>query len=113
MWPTKLEVAGLVWTICKIIHLIDNSPLATIVYTYHLASIEVMKQTSLTSSSVDRLNLRLVQVSQYLSHFNLEVRYKPEKRHTVPDALSRLMNSSATERGAVTSEERTLDDVFG
>ena len=72
-----------------------------------------MKQTSLTSSSVDRLNLRSVQSSQYLSHFNLEVRYKPGKRHTIPDALSRLMNSSATERGAVTSEEGTLDDIFG
>ena len=112
-WSTDLEVAGLVWPIRKIRHLIDNSLLAVIVFTDHSATVGFVKQTSLTSSSVDKFNLRLLQASQYLSQFNLEVRYKPVKQHTVPDALSRLINNSATERGAMTSEEEILDEVFG
>ena len=110
-WPTELEVAGLVWTIRKIRHLIDGSPLPTIVYTDHSATASIVRHTSLRSSSVDKLNLRLVRASQYLSQFNLDVRHKPGKQHTVPDALSRLMNLSAKEKGATTSDEGTLDEV--
>ena len=43
IWPTELEVAGLVWAIRKIRHLFDNSPLATIVYTDHSATVGIVK----------------------------------------------------------------------
>lgn len=41
-----------------------------------------------------RLNLRLVQASQFLQQFKLEVRHKPGKEHIIPDALSRLANTA-------------------
>lgn len=52
------------------------------------------------------MNLRLVRASQYLSQFELDVRYKPGKQHIVPDTLSRL---TSTEHAPPT---QTLDDIL-
>lgn len=51
-WPTELEVVGLVWTIRKIRHMIDNSPRATIVYTDHSATAGIAKERLLLSRGV-------------------------------------------------------------
>ena len=40
--------------------------------------------------STKKLNLRLIRASEYLQRFRLDVRYKPGKSNTVPDALSSL-----------------------
>jgi len=66
-WPTELEVACLVWTVKKICHMINGSLADTVVWTDHSATIQIMKQTTLTSSSTDKLNLRLIRASQYCS----------------------------------------------
>ena len=90
-WPTELEVAGLVWVVRKTRHLINSSRKPpTIIYTDYSAAVPISKQTSMTSSSTDKLNLRLVQASQYLSQFNIQIRYKAGKANVVPDALLRL-----------------------
>lgn len=41
-----------------------------------------------------RMNVRLVRASQFLRQFRLIVRYKPEKEHILPDALSRLASAN-------------------
>lgn len=89
-WPTELEVAGLVWTVRRVRHMIEASAYPVIVYTDHSATTGIVQQTKLSSSSVDKLNLRLVRASTYLSQFRLNVRHKPGAHHVVPDALSRL-----------------------
>lgn len=61
-----------------------------IVYADHSAAVPISKQTSLKTTSTDKLNLRLVRASQYLSAFNIELRHKAGKTNIVPDALSRL-----------------------
>lgn len=50
----------------------------------------ILRQTTLSISSINKLNLRLVRVFQYLSKFNLFIRYKVEKTNIVFDVLSRL-----------------------
>ena len=78
-WPTELETAGLVWLVKRIKHLIvaqkSNSPgnPRVTVYTDHSATTSIVKQTKLTTSSTDKLNLRLVRALMYLSQFNLDV----------------------------------------
>ena len=89
-WPTELEVAGIVWVVKKIRHMIESNRKRVTVYTDHSAAVPISKQTSLNTTSTDKLNLRLVRASQYLSSFNLELRHKAGKSNTVPDALSRL-----------------------
>ena len=89
-WPTELEMAGLVWVVRRARHLIEASRHPTIVFTDHAANTGIAKQTTLSSSNTDKLNLRLVRASTYLSQFRLDVRYRPGKKHVIPDALSRL-----------------------
>ena len=89
-WPTELEMAGLVWVVRKARHIIEASQHPTIVFTDHAANASIAKQTTLSSSNTDKLNLRLVRASAYLSQFQLDVRYRPGKRHILPDVLSRL-----------------------
>lgn len=96
-WPTELEVAGIVWAVKKIRHLIESSEVPpVIVYTDHSAAVPIARQTTLTTSSTDKLNLRLVRASQYLSMFPLSIRHKSGKSNIVPDALSRLPSTNVT-----------------
>ena len=64
-----------------------------IIYTDHSVAILISKQTTLITSNIDKLNLRLVRVSQYLFSFNLIVRHKVDKVNVVSNALSRLQAS--------------------
>ncbi len=89
-WPTELEVAGLVWVIKKVRHMVESSKKPTIVFTDHAATVQIAKQSSLNTTSIDKLNLRLVRASEYLQRFPLDIHHKQGKANIVPDALSRL-----------------------
>ena len=107
-WPTELEIAGFVWTIKKVRHLVESSRQPVIVQTDHSAILDIMKQSSITStSSTLRLNVRLIRASQFLRQFRLDVRHKPGKEHIVPDALSRLASSKS-----MLSEDHSELDVL-
>ena len=63
----------------------------TIIYTDYGSTLPITKQTTLTTSSTVRLNLRVVRVLEYIQRFrNIEFRYKLGAQHIVPNALSRL-----------------------
>jgi hypothetical protein len=62
-WPTELEVAGLVWVLRKISHTVQSSKKPPIFFTDHSATVSIAKQTSLSTSSTEKLNLRLVRAS--------------------------------------------------
>ena len=94
-WPTELEIAGFVWVVKKVRHIIKLSKSSVIIQTDYSAIINILQQSSITSTtSTMRLNLRLVRASQFLQQFKLDVRYKPGKEHIIPDALSRLASAN-------------------
>ena len=93
-WPTELEVAGVVWMVKKTHHFLHACKAPTIIFTDHAAAVGLSNQTSLvTTTCTDKLNLKLVRASAYLSQFRLRVIYRPGKIHFVPDALSRLQGA--------------------
>ena len=70
--------------------MVESAP-KTMVYTDHGSALPITKQTTLSTSSTIRLNLRVVRASEYIQRFrNIEFRHKPGAQHIVPDALSRL-----------------------
>lgn len=90
-WPTELEIAGFVWVLKKVRHMVESSKHSIKVQTDHSAILDIMRQNSIVSTtSTMRMNVRLVRASQFLRQFNLDVRHKPGKEHILPDALSRL-----------------------
>ena len=110
-WPTELEIAGFVWTIKKVRHLVESSTHPVIVQTDHSAILDIMKQSSITSTtSTLRMNVRLVRASQFLRQFQLNVRHKPGKDHIVPDALSRLASATTT---GLAEDYSELDALYG
>ena len=46
----------------------------------------------MTTFLINKLNLRLIRVSNYIQRFNLNIRHKSKKQHVVSNALSRLTN---------------------
>ena len=113
-WPTELEISAIVWVVKKTRHMIEsNQKPPVIVYTDHSAAIPISKQTTLNTTSTDKLNLRLIRASQYLSAFNLELRHKAGKSNTVPDALSRLPQATKATSQASDQSEGALDALYG
>ena len=65
-WFTELETAVLMWIVCKTHHIIETSDKSktTVVFTDHLTTILIVKQTYLiTMINTDKLNLQLVHTS--------------------------------------------------
>lgn len=65
-WPTELKMAGLAWVIKKARHMVEAAEQPTIIYTDHSALVSIVRQTSLSTASVEKLNLRLVRASEFL-----------------------------------------------
>ena len=106
-WPTEMEVACMVWTVRKLRHMLEGCQSPPIIYTDHASTAGIVNQTHLGSSATDKLNLRLIRASQYLSQFSLEIRHRTGKSNVIPDALSRLprMQPSAP-------QEEIRDETF-
>lgn len=70
-WPTQLEIAGTVWVVRKIRHMIESAKQPPIViYTDHGLILDIAKQSDITTSmSTTRTNLQLVRASKFLSRF--------------------------------------------
>lgn len=87
-------MAALVWVLRKMRHYIQSGERPVIVRTDHIANKDIARQKTLQTTSTGKMNLRLVNASQYISSFgNIDVRHVPGKRDLIPDALSRLINN--------------------
>ena len=69
----------------------------------------IASQTSLTTSFTDKLNLRLVRISDYIQRFDLDIRHKSGKQHIVSDALFRLASDNVN---APNHDDGELDALF-
>ena len=58
-----------------------------IIFIDYLVITSIIKQIKLFTSFTDKLNVRLIQIFQYLLQFFLNVRYKSEHTYIVSDIL--------------------------
>jgi hypothetical protein len=108
-WSTELKIADIVFIIRKIRHMIESSKKLTILFTDHEFALNIVKQTSLIITSIDRLNLRLIRAFEYIQRFNLIIKHKSNKQHIVSDALSRLVSENDDSN---TLESKELNALF-
>ena len=80
----------------------------SIVYTNHEATLKIFKQTTLTTFSIDKLNLRIVRVFNNIQKFHFIIRHKSEKRHIISDAFSRLLTTKSFDSNYVNEELKVL-----
>ena len=93
-WFIELKIVDIVWIIRKIKHMIEFIEIfSAIVYIDHSTVVFISRQIIFIIFSSDKLNLRLVKVSQYLFDFNLFIKHKVDKINVVSDALSRLQTN--------------------
>ena len=60
----------------------------TVIYTNYNVVLRITKQITLTTSSTNKLNLRLIRASNYIQRFrNIEFRYKLDLRYIVSNIL--------------------------
>ena len=70
--------------------MIMNSTHSVVIYIDHVVNSVIINQIKLISSSVDKLNLKLIRAFTYLSQFRLRVFHRIDKSNIVSDVLSRL-----------------------
>ena len=93
-WSIELKIADIVWVIRKIKHMIEFIEIfSIIVYIDHSTVVSISRQIIFIIFSSDKLNLRLIRISQYLFDFNLFIRHKIDKINVVSDALSKLQTN--------------------
>lgn len=90
--------------------MIKFSKLPTLIFTDHSAALGIGKQTLLSTLLINKLNLRLIRIFEYLQRFNIEIYHKPGKQHIVPDTLSQLTSINSDKKPVFIKDE--LDILF-
>jgi hypothetical protein len=80
-----------------------------LIFTNHIVIARIINQTSLSILNTNKLNLRLIRVSHYLSSMLIEIRIKSRKLHLISDALFRLF--TLTENRNDREDEAILKDL--
>jgi hypothetical protein len=107
-WSIELEIADIVFIIRKIRHAIKSFKKSIILFTNHEIALSITKQTSLVITFIDKLNLRLIWVFEYIQRFNVIIKHKSDKQHIVSNALSRL----DSENNELISNSKKLNALF-
>ena len=93
-------------------HIVEISSNKTIVYIDHEFALDIVNQTTITTISIDKFNLRFVRVSNYIQRFNFDIRHKSNKQHIVFDVLSRLINDNINASMIKNFNENEFDVLF-
>ena len=80
----------------------------TIIFTNHDVVLNIIKQISMTTIFIDKLNFRFVRVSDYIQRFDVELRHKSDKQHIVSNVLFRFVNINID----IASNEKELNVLF-
>lgn len=83
------------------------------IFTNYFANSFIVRQTTLISSNIDKLNLRLVRAFIYLSQFRLNVKYYFDKLYVILDVLLHLLaTKSSIEANFDNLETFDLDNYY-
>ena len=107
-WSIEMKIADIIWILRKIRHLIESFISFIVIYINHDVTLDIIKQITFSFSSTNKLNFRLVRVSDYIQRFDLNIRHKSNKSHLVSNVLFKLINLNDSQ----TSSKEELDAFF-
>ena len=90
----------------QIRHMIETSKYIIIIYIDHVVNSSITCQIKFINNNVDKLNIKLIRVSIYLSQFRLNVRYKSKRFYIILDAFNRLST-----RNIMFSDKNNVFDI--
>ena len=94
----------------KIQHFIDFAKIKfIIIFIDHDAALNIAKQINMIIALTNKLNLRLIQTSDYIQRFELKFRHRSKKQYVVSDVFFRLFNTNVE---ANASFEEELNALF-
>ena len=102
-WSTKLKMTTFVWTIRRIVHMIRSSKHFTVIYIDHEANFMIVVETKLSTTNINKLNMKLIKTSIYFFQFRIEMRHKLEKFNIVSNVLNRLSIKSKSTSKSINS----------
>ena len=105
---TEAEIAAVAWAIRKLRKMVQSSREPVNIITDHAATKGILTHTSLQTMDLNKANLKLAGIANYLSQFNLRIFHLPGILNVVPDALSRLPVEELLYREA---EQSTFDEL--
>ena len=113
-WFIELKMTDLIWLVKRIKHLIETFKHITIIYIDYIVNSFITRQIKLITNNVNKLNMKLIRVSIYLSQFRLNVRYKLDKSHIISDAFNRLSinNCMLSDKNDVLDIENFHEDMI-
>lgn len=85
---------------------------STVIYINHGVNSVIATKTKLSTTNIDKLNLKFIRVSTYFSQFRLDVRHCFEKFNVISNALSRLFvktTSKAKNNFDIDTENSKID----
>ena len=111
-WFIELKIVDIVWIFKKIKHIVKVFTVSIVIYTNHDFALNIINQITLSITFIDKLNLRLIRVFDYIQRFNLNIRHKFDKQHIVSDAFSRLTNANISTSPRRNSDDDELNALF-
>ena len=81
-----------------------------IIYTNHEVNSTIIHQIKLIINNIDKLNMKFIKASTYLSQFRFEIRHKFEKFNIISNALSRLFIAKKSKQEKNLSNNLNVDD---
>ncbi len=76
----------------KIRYFIKVTSNIIIIYTNYTSTIGIVKQISINTTSIKKLNLKLIYISEYLQRFRIKLKYKFSKANIVLNILLYFIN---------------------
>ena len=108
-WLTKLEMTDVIWIIKKMRHFIKSCKKSSMsIFTNHAVIAEIVNQIFLITINTNKLNLRLIRVSQFFFTFFIKIKIKFDKFYVVSNVLSRLKFIAIIENTFIL---KNLDDL--
>lgn len=95
--------------------MIKSSRNSTVIYIDHEVNPVIAAETKLSTTNINKLNLKLIRASTYLSQFRFDVRHRFGKSNVIPNALSRLsVKATSKAKGSldIDAKDSKIDRMY-